>query len=104
MPAEYPYIDATNNPDRLSRAAKEVVKSRKSQLVKIGDNEVVEVSPVEQSSVAEEASGKSSKSILNLLGIADDAMPEDAPTDVSSNKHKYLGEAYYSEFHKPSTK
>src|SRR5690348_9508114 len=47
MPAELPYIDATNDPAALSRTAKDVVKSRKRQIVKVGDNELVAISPVE---------------------------------------------------------
>src|SRR6266849_6229689 len=82
MPAEYPYIDATNNPDALSRAAKEVVKSRRSQLVKIGDDEVVQVSPIDEESIGDEATSDTRKSILNLVGLADDLLPEDTPTQV----------------------
>jgi hypothetical protein len=98
MPAEYHYIDATDNPDELSRTAKEVVRSKRAQLVKIGEDEIVQLSPVEIDAVPAATTSKGIRSILNLLGIADDAMPEDAATDVSANKHKYLGDAYYSEF------
>jgi hypothetical protein len=38
--------------------------------------------------------------LTNLIGIASDIDPN-GPTDVSSNKHKYLADAYYAEFHPP---
>jgi len=103
MPAEYPYIDATNNPDALSRAAKEVAKSRRSQLVKIGDDEMVQVSPAEPVSKTRKSSRvkhqpiPADDPIFKIIGM----VKTDGPTDVGRNKHKYLVETYYAEFHPP---
>jgi|SRR3954447_7463549 hypothetical protein len=97
MPGEFSYIDATKDPNVLSKTAKEVVKSRRSQLVKIGDDELVEVSPVTPPKHSQR-SGPDNSGLRSLIGIASGS---DGATDVSANVDRYLADAIYAESHPP---
>jgi hypothetical protein len=101
MPGEFSYIDATNDPAALSRTAKEVVKSRRSQLVKIGDDEIVQVSPVSTPANQPGSSLPDNSGLRSLIGIA---QASDGATDVSENVDKYLADAIYAESHPPKEK
>ncbi len=96
------HTDISNAPELL-RLAEEVLHTQRAQvLVKAGE-ELVTVSPARpaKKSRASASSKPRTKghSLLNFIGIADEGIAADAPTDVSSNKHKYLAKAYYAEFH-----
>lgn len=98
MASEQPtHTDISNAPELL-RLAEEVLRTQRAQvLVKEGE-ELVTVSPVKPARKnRSSALGKprtQRHSLLNFIGIADDGISADAPTDVSSSKHRYLAEAY----------
>jgi hypothetical protein len=90
------YIDATNDPS-LARVAKEVHDTRTRRVIRIGNEEVALLSPVASQRPARRRARTTSADdpLWNIIGIADADPPKDGATDVSSNKHQYLAEAYY---------
>src|SRR5215211_4321473 len=101
MPGEYPYIDATNDPNILSKTARDVARTRKSQIVKVGEDELVEVSPVGTPTKQPGRALPDNSGLRSLIGIASSS---DGATDVSENVDKYLADAVYAEAHPPKEK
>jgi len=99
--------DISHLPEML-RLAEEVQRSKQPQILHDGDQAIAMLTPLGPEAPTKKAAKRhgratpARKSILNLVGIADEATPPDDATDVSSNKHKYLADAYYAEFHRPS--
>jgi hypothetical protein len=99
--------DVSGLPDVL-RLAGEVHGTKEPQILERNGQDIAVLSPVAPPSrPAKRAKGARARAhpndwLLNLIGIADDSEPPDGPTDVSSNKHHYLAEAYYSKSHPPS--
>ena len=101
MSGEFSYIDATSDPSALTKTAKEVVKSRQSKLVKIGDDEIVEVSPVSTPAKQTDRAQHNNSGLRSLIGIA---QASDGATDVSENVDRYLADAIYNKSHPPKEK
>lgn len=103
MEKEMKQTDISHLPE-IVRLAEEVQQTQMPQLLKRGDQELAVVSPVEP--VPKPKARRLSRPqlsndwILNIIGLGS----SEGPTDVSENKHKYLAEAYYSEFNPPSKK
>ena len=94
-------IDVSNNPDLL-RLAENVQRSREPILLVSQDQPLAEVRPARSQrqkaskSVSTRATraARANEWLLRLIDIGADAVSADAATDVSTNKHKYLAEAY----------
>ena len=106
MAREAKRVDISHIPELL-RLAEEVQQTKQPRLLQRGDQDVALLLPVEspaslqRSATGRKRAGPGDRSILNLVGIADTASSADDAMDVSSNKHKYLAEAYYSELRPP---
>jgi hypothetical protein len=111
MSKELKPVDITHAtlPDLL-HLVDEVQATQEPRLLKRGEKGVAVLAPVQEKSSKTRSAKRTRRRLpdnrwlLNLVGIADEAIAEDAPTDVSSNKYKYLAEAYYAESHKPQDK
>ena len=103
MRKEMTSIDISDLPDLLS-LAEEVRTSRKPCLLKNGEQEVAVLAPVDPVTVAPKRRRRRGKPLskddplFRIVGM----FHLEGPTDVSENKHKYLAEAYESEFHGPT--
>lgn len=91
-------VDISNLPELL-KLAEEVQTSRTPRLLKRGEDEIAVLSPVEpavrpQQRRRRAGSANPNEWLLRLADIAADAARPDQATDVSSNKYKYLAEAY----------
>ncbi len=83
-------IDVGNTPELL-RIAQEVKTTRQPYVLKVEDEELAVIRPL-QPMPRPRKSGLVSKddSLWNIVAIG----KSDGPTDISQNKHKYLAEAY----------
>jgi hypothetical protein len=93
--------DISNIPEML-RLAEQVRATRTPRVLKRGDEEIAVVAPVEppatRTSRRKAAPPAQPNAWLEqLIGVAS----SEGAGDVSTNKHKYLAEAYYARSHKP---
>ena len=92
-------IDISDLPELL-KLAEEVQASQTARLLKHGQDDIAVLSPVDPAArpkrAAPSRAGSASPNdwLLRLADIAGDAVPTDQATDISSNKYKYLAEAY----------
>src|SRR4051812_34169232 len=98
MSMEIRYLDVTDSPE-LARLAAEIQASGRVTVLVRGEQRLAVLSPLTGAAAAQQPSRatprrRHRKSILNLVGIADDYLPADSPTDVSANVHDYVAEAY----------
>jgi hypothetical protein len=90
------------------RLAEEVQDSKEPQILHHGSEDIALLTPMEaqvptrRPAKRRGAGARLKRSVLNLIGIADEGTPPDDATDVSSNKHKYLADAHYAEARQPS--
>ena len=101
--------DISHLPELVS-LAEDVRQTGEPRVLMQGGQQIAVLSPVGARQRTRRHSRRHSETanpndwLLGLIGIAADAGSPDDPTDVSSNKHKYLADAYYAESHGPSTK
>jgi hypothetical protein len=98
MSAEIHYLDVSDSPE-LARLAADVQASRGVTVLVRGEQRLAVLSPWPEAAAAHQPSRarprrRDRKSILNLVGIADEYLPADSPTDVSANVHGYVAQAY----------
>ena len=87
-------IDIASSPD-LRRLAEEVAASRIPRVLRREDEDMAVVVPVARKRSARHGRPTSQADPLwQIIGMADAAVPADAPTDVSSHKYRYLADAY----------
>jgi len=104
MEAKVKRTEVSNLPDAL-HLAEEVQKTKQAQILEREGHELAILSPILPRSTRTRRAGGARKAanpndwLLRLIGIADDSESADGPTDVSSNKYKYLAEALYSKSH-----
>ena len=100
MAKELKPIDISNTPDLL-RLAQEVQRTQQPRVLVTEAEELAVVVPVPSKpkrSRRTKGSANPNEWLLRLIDLGTDA-PADRPTDVSSNKHKYLAEAYDAKTH-----
>jgi hypothetical protein len=95
MARELKPIDITHTPDVL-RLAEEVARSGIPRVLRSHDRDVAVISPApSKPSRAGRGKRTSRKDALwDIVAIADAADFPDVPDDVSTNKHRYLADAY----------
>ena len=87
-------IDVTSSPD-LRRLAEDVASSQTPRILRRGEEDMAVVVPAPRKHSARHGRPTSQDDPLwQIIGMADAAVPADAPTDVSSHKQKYLADAY----------
>ena len=101
MPAQFNYIDITNQPE-LERVADQVQHSKQSVILKRGDEEVAKLSPVAPRSRRSRKAAPDNSWLLKMVDIGAGMAPADGATDVSENVDKYLTDAIYAESHPPT--
>ena len=91
-------IDITHAPEIL-RLVEEVARSGVPRVLRRDDQDVAVISPAAPASKRSRHSKPTSERdpLWEIVGIADAADFPDTPKDVSSNKHRYLAEAYDDE-------
>jgi hypothetical protein len=95
MTARMKRIDVTDLPDAL-RLAEIVARTNQPHVLERRGQKIAVLSPIQSPSRPARGTKAVRKTanpndwLLNLLGVAELSEPEDGPTDVSSNKHKYL--------------
>lgn len=91
MTQELGPIDIADNPE-LRRLAEQVKASGRPRTLVVGDDEPVAVlTPAPRTKRKTRVRPDGVQSLRNLVGLGAD---RDGATDVSSNKYKYLVEAY----------
>ena len=95
-------IEISNKPE-LSELADEVSRTRRPRALRRGGRTVAVVVPAPRVRYANHRPRRRKEpglgpndTLWNIIGIIDDP---GGPTDVSSNKHKYLADIYYAEGH-----
>ena len=85
------HIDISNIPELL-RLAEEVQGSNQVTILTKDGEELIKVSPTKATKKRRAKSGVLSKDdpLFSIIGIGRSGV-----SDISSNKHKYLAEAYY---------
>jgi hypothetical protein len=106
MASEHVSFDVEGIPG-LAALAEQVQRDRKPRALKrdgetLAYLEPLESKPLTSKGTKRQTTRKSSKAehiyLLGLLEIAESGdVPRGGPTDVSTNKHKYLAEAYAAE-------
>lgn len=93
MARELRPIDISNQPEVL-RIAEEVRATQEPRVLRRNREDLAIVTPIRRarSSPSRAKPLRRDDSLFNIVGIA--ASEEGEPTDVSSNKHRYLAEAY----------
>src|SRR4051812_4290714 len=95
-------LDITASPELL-RLVEEVERSGEGRLLKRGEQDVAVLTPVAPRGAPKrppkrrQAPIDYSDPIFNIIGM----ISTDEPTDVAANKHQYLAEAFWDEFHHP---
>jgi hypothetical protein len=94
-------VDVSDSPELLRLAEEVLEKQQAITLVRAGEV----LATLQPAKPAKKPRARRSDDVnawlTNLIGIADPDIDPDGPTDVSSNKHKYLAEAYYAKSHPP---
>ena len=104
MAAQMKRIDVTDLPDAL-RLAEEVARTNQPQVLERRGQKLAVLSPIQAGSGPARGTKGARQAanpndwLLNLIGIAESSEPPDGPTDVSSNKHKYLADALLAKSH-----
>jgi hypothetical protein len=97
-------MDISDMPE-IRRLAEEVRRTRQPRVLTCDGQEVARLTPVQGQRGSQSPprrrrqAAPDNSGLLSLVGIA---RSTDGVTDVSENKHKYLAEAYYAEFHQPA--
>ncbi|MGH2458706.1 MAG: hypothetical protein ACRDIY_07550 [Chloroflexota bacterium] len=92
MAREVKYIDISDNPDLL-RIVEEVRSSREPRVLRQGNQDVAIVRPVKRLAKRRIPEGRPASAedpLWKLVGIG----VSEGPGDVSTNKHRYLADAY----------
>ena len=97
MAQERTPIDISNIPE-LVRLAEEVRESGEPRVLRRADQDLALLAPLAQKSGprarARRQRASQASPLGNIVGLADRKDFPGVPPDVSSNKHKYLAEAY----------
>lgn len=107
MAARMKHVDVGDLPDAL-RLAEEVERTGQPRLLKVNGRALAVLSPVASETSPPRRTRRPrpaanrDSGLLAFVGIADESEPSDGPTDVSSNKHKYLANALYAKSHPPT--
>lgn len=95
-------IDISNKPE-LSELAEQVSRTRRPRALRRGGRTVAVIVPAPRIRYANRRPRRRREpglgpddTLWNIIGIIHDP---DGPTDVSSNKHKYLADIYYAKGH-----
>lgn len=93
MAKELKPVDVANHPELL-RLAEEVRATREPRLLRRESEDLAIVTPIRPARQRASRARVLTKddSLFKIVGIA--ALSKDEPTDVSTNKHKYLADAY----------
>src|SRR5690349_3410042 len=90
MVSELKIKDIDDSPDLIA-LAQEILRTKQGLILRLNDEDVVVVQPAKQRRRKRRGKGFDEKDALwGIVGIAEG----DGLTDVSSNKHTYLAQAY----------